>query len=183
MSQGLFQFSSDYLNLKGEKLPPLKSWNPEFSGDIDIRIDLKGVWHHEGEIIQREKLVRLFSSILIKEGEEFFLITPVEKWRITVEREPFIIVKADWKKEEGVLQDTLILTSNMGESFIADAEHLLENNLSYPRVQVRDGLYATLSHSVYYALMNSVECVEQENSEEHVYGLYSGDVFHELHRD
>ena len=33
-------------------------------GDVDIRIDAKGVWFHEGGKIGRKELVRLFSRVL-----------------------------------------------------------------------------------------------------------------------
>ena len=75
----------------GEKsLPPVHKWNPEFCGDIDMVIKRDGTWFHEGTPIGRARLVRLFSTVLKREGDEFFLVTPVEKMRITVEDAPFV---------------------------------------------------------------------------------------------
>ena len=44
--------------------PPLHLWHPELSGDIDIRIDTDGRWFHEGTLIERAAIVRVFASIL-----------------------------------------------------------------------------------------------------------------------
>ena len=63
--------------------PPLEQWRPALSGDIDIRIASDGSWYHEGEPIRRESIVRVFASILRREEDgEYYLVTPVEKWRI-----------------------------------------------------------------------------------------------------
>ena len=52
-------------------------WNPEFCGDLDIKITKDGSWYYEGSKINRINLVKLFSSILKKEGKKYFLVTPV----------------------------------------------------------------------------------------------------------
>src|SRR5690554_7694209 len=71
---------------KAHKIPPVEKWNPELSGDIDMVIRADGTWWHEGGQIKRQELVNLFASILRYENNEYFLITPVEKWRLTVDR-------------------------------------------------------------------------------------------------
>ena len=73
--------------------PPLEKWQPALSGDIDIRIDSRGDWYHEGTQIQRQPLVNLFASILRREADgDYYLLTPVEKWRIRVDDAPLIAV-------------------------------------------------------------------------------------------
>ena len=67
-------------------------WNPPFCGDLDMRIARDGTWFYLGTPIGRFELVRLFSSILRKDGEKYFLVTPVEKVGITVDDAPFIAV-------------------------------------------------------------------------------------------
>ena len=64
--------------------PPVERWNPPFCGDIDMAIDRDGRWHYMGSPIGREKLVRLFSTVLKREGDAYFLVTPVEKVGIRV---------------------------------------------------------------------------------------------------
>ena len=70
--------------------PPVHLWNPPFCGDLDIRIARDGTWFYLGTPIGRQGLVRLFASILRKDDDSFFLVTPVEKVGITVEDAPFI---------------------------------------------------------------------------------------------
>ena len=73
--------------------PPIDKWHPELSGDIDIVIKSDGRWIHEGGEIKRHKLVKLFASILRREDDdEYYLVTPVEKWRVTVEDLPLQII-------------------------------------------------------------------------------------------
>ena len=78
-------FLSCAAGIENRKLPPVDQWNPEFCGDIDIRIARNGSWYHEGRPFLRPSLVRLLSSILKREGDDYFLVSPVEKMRIQVE--------------------------------------------------------------------------------------------------
>jgi hypothetical protein len=77
--------------------PPVHLWNPPFCGDLDICIRRDGSWHYLGTPIGREALVRLFASILRREDDRFFLVTPAEKVGITVEDAPFVAVDVDAK--------------------------------------------------------------------------------------
>ena len=54
------------------KRPPVHLWDPEKSGDMDLRIDREGRWIHEGSPIKRAALVNLFASILKREGDSYF---------------------------------------------------------------------------------------------------------------
>jgi uncharacterized protein len=72
--------------------PPVHLWNPPFCGDIDMRIRRDGVWFYQGTPIGRPGLVKLFSSILKREGDRYFLVTPVEKVGITVDDAPMLAV-------------------------------------------------------------------------------------------
>jgi hypothetical protein len=90
---GLASLQRDAAN--GRPLPPVESWNPAHCGDIDIRIARDGTWFHQGTPIGRKEIVRLFSTILRKDGEDYVLVTPVEKMRIRVEDVPFIAVLVD----------------------------------------------------------------------------------------
>ncbi|WP_322853379.1 DUF1285 domain-containing protein [Marinobacter sp. X15-166B] len=73
----------------GKSLPPVDTWTPELSGDIDIRITRDGQWLYRGVPLKREAITRLFATILRREEDgEYYLVTPVEKWRIQVEDAP-----------------------------------------------------------------------------------------------
>ena len=65
-------------------VPGLAQWQPQLSGTMDLVIDETGRWIHEGAEIKRARLVNLFTRILRREGDDYFLLTPVEKWQITV---------------------------------------------------------------------------------------------------
>src|SRR5580698_11011135 len=79
----------------GRKIPPVEKWHPAHCGDIDIRIARDGTWFHQGTPIGRKELVRLFSTILRKDGADYVLVTPAEKMRIRVEDVPFTAVLMD----------------------------------------------------------------------------------------
>src|SRR5689334_2878095 len=77
----------------GEKgPPPLHLWNPPFCGDLDMRIAADGTWFYMKTPIGRHALVKLFASVLWREGDKYFLKTPVEKVGIAVDDAPFTAV-------------------------------------------------------------------------------------------
>ncbi len=55
------------------RLPPVETWHPERCGDSEMRIARDGTWFHQGAVISRPEMVRLFSTILRREsdGREF----------------------------------------------------------------------------------------------------------------
>ena len=73
--------------------PPVELWNPPFCGDLDMRIAADGTWFYLKTPIGRPALVKLFASVLKREGDKYFLVTPVEKCGITVEDAPFLAVE------------------------------------------------------------------------------------------
>src|SRR6202040_1518465 len=73
--------------------PPVERWNPPFCGDLDIRIATDGTWFYMKTPIGRPALVKLFASVLKREGDKYFLVTPVEKCGITVDDAPFLAVE------------------------------------------------------------------------------------------
>src|SRR4051794_16501811 len=67
-------------------------------GDFDMRIDRNGVWHYRNSPIGRKELVCLFASVLKREPDgSYWLETPVERGRITVEDAPFVAVEMWWR--------------------------------------------------------------------------------------
>ena len=133
-------------------LPPIHSWSPEFSGDMDMEIKASGEWFHEGDPILREKLAKLFSSILKKEEGDYFLVTPVEKWRIKVEDQPFSAVLADYSGKY------IRLITSLGDEIILDDENKwsIEGGKP-PRVLVRDDLWARVNRNVFYEMAERAE--------------------------
>ncbi|MGQ9425288.1 DUF1285 domain-containing protein [Gilvimarinus sp. F26214L] len=136
-------------------LPPVHKWNPPLSGDIDIRIARDGRWFHEGEEIKRFELVKLFSTILKREGDEYFLVTPVEKWRITVDDAPLVVV--DFSRRGSGADQSLIFKTWTEDLVEADQEHPLwveeHDGEPVPYVMVRNNLPALIGRNVYYHLV------------------------------
>ena len=139
-------------------LPPVHSWNTPLSGDIDINIDREGIWRHEEDLIKRQSLIAFFSSLLRRDGDDYFLITPEEKWRISVDIAPFFIVSAElvYHAEQGAVR----MTTRTGESFLVGRNNPLwlekisgEPN-PIPLVTVRDNMPGIISRPVYYDLIS-----------------------------
>jgi len=141
---------------RGPGGPPLEKWHPPLSGDIDIRIAADGRWYHEGDLIARAPLVKLFSSILRREGDDYFLVTPVEKWRIRVDDLPFVAHSVARVERDGV--DHIIFTTNVGDEVRLDREHplkveTLENGEPRPSVHVRADMSARIDRPSFYQLV------------------------------
>ena len=144
---------------KGEKkgLPPVHLWNPDFCGDIDMRIARDGTWYYLGTPIGRKPMVKLFSTIIRRDGDKYFLITPVEKVGITVDDAPFVAVllEVEGQGEHQVLR----FTSNVDEQIEASAEHPLRVEIDpdteepAPYVLVRSNLEALVHRNVFYQLV------------------------------
>ena len=155
------KFSEQIADLQREfndSLPPVEKWHPELSGDIDIRIDREGCWFHEGDLIKRDSLVKVFSSILKREGEEHFLVTPVEKWRIQVDVAPFYITSMQREVADGVA--SIAFKTSVGADLLLGSENplWLEQNgqqESLPLVAVRSNLTGLVSRPVYYELVDT----------------------------
>ena len=62
---------------------------------MDLLVKANGEWWHEGQLIKRQALIDLFSSVLWKEQGRFYLKTPVEQIEIQVEDEPLFINQVD----------------------------------------------------------------------------------------
>jgi hypothetical protein len=141
----------------GRGLPPVHLWNPAHSGEIDIVIARDGSWRHEGAKIGREAMVRLFSTILRKDPDGVWLVTPVEKLRITVEDAPFVAVRVDEVEGEAG-RPALRFTTNVGDEVEASADNPIRVETGAageprPYVHVRRGLEALIARPVFYELV------------------------------
>ncbi len=163
--------------------PPVEKWNPPLLGDIDIRITRQGVWFHEGGEIKRQPLVKLFSSILKRENDDYFLVTPQEKWRIEVEDAPFFFTQLQVERQGDA--QALVFSSTTDDRVIADAAHPLrvvvdaESGEPSPYVLLRGGMEGLLSRSVYYQLADISEARQVEGKE--VLGVSSMGCFFSLY--
>jgi hypothetical protein len=142
----------------GKGLPPVHLWNPDFCGDIDMRIARDGTWFYLGTPIGRKPMVRLFSTIIRRDGDDYFLITPVEKVGITVDDAPFVAVLLD-VQGEGESQ-VLRFTTNVEDVVEAGTEHPLRIAIDpatqepAPYLHVRSNLEALIHRNVFYQLVD-----------------------------
>ena len=146
-----------------EGKPPVDQWQPSRVTDIDMNIDGEGQWFFEGSAIMRPRLIRLFASVLRRDNDEYFLVTPVEACRIRVADVPFTVVLADVESDgasDGY--QSVTVTTNVGDTFTIDQQHPLRVGQTGPSkgllyTHVRSGLEAKLNRSSYYEVMNRVE--------------------------
>lgn len=131
---------------------PVDKWNPAHCGPIPMRIAADGTWFYNGTPIRRERLVRLFATILRREPDgEFVLVTPVEKVGIEVEDAPFQAVEIAAEGEGEAMR--LTLRTNVGDVVTAGPDHPLTarrdtaNDGFIPYVRVRGMLDARLTRS------------------------------------
>lgn len=136
---------------------PVHLWNPTHCGSIDIHIDRAGAWHHEGRPILREALVKLFATVLRREGDgSYVLVTPAEKLTIGVDDVPFLAVELAVNLAGGDGQ-TLVFRTNVGDVVTVDAEHSLRVEVEadgglVPYIRVRGGLDARLARPLVHEL-------------------------------
>lgn len=143
---------------KAEKgLPPVHLWNPDFCGDIDMRIARDGTWYYLGTPIGRKPMVKLFSTIIRRDGDDYFLITPVEKVGIKVDDAPFVAVTLE-VEGQGEAQ-VLRFSTNVEEQVVANDEHPLRVVIDpltqepAPYLLVRHNLEALIHRNVFYQLV------------------------------
>lgn len=134
--------------LERQNRAPTERWSPAFCGDLDIVIKANGDWHYNGSLIKRRSLVKLFASVLVFEGNEYFLVTPAEKIRIQVEDLPFLITQ--WQQVESSDGPIIQVDTNIGERFLISDQHpiILHNGL--PAVKIYKNLLARVHRNVYY---------------------------------
>lgn len=142
--------------ISNEKLPPVHLWDPPHCGDSEMRIAADGSWYHQGGLIRRPEMVRLFASILRREADgSYVLVTPVEKLGIQVDDAPFVVTIAESEGEGEARRIGFRL--NTGDGVIVGPEHPLRvvDGATGPRpyVEVRIGLEALVSRAAYYQLV------------------------------
>jgi hypothetical protein len=179
-NQPLFEGIAGAARRAGEKgPPPVHLWNPPFCGDLDIRIAADGTWFYLGSPIGRPALVRLFASVLKREGEKYFLVTPVEKVGITVDDVPFLAVEMAVSQSSG--KPVLTFRTNVDDEVVCDAEHPLRFDREEhsgglkPYVHVRRDLWAKVTRALFYDLVARGE--ERDVGGRRMFGVASGDHF------
>ena len=142
-------------------------------GDLSMRIAVDGTWYYQNSPIGRLSLVRLFASVLRREGEAYFLVTPAERGRIIVDDAPFVVVSM---RIDGTGCDQQVFfVTNLGEEVRLDADHPLSfkfkaNGEPRPYIMVRDHLYGLINRPVFYQM---VDCAIESETGTSKIGLWS----------
>jgi uncharacterized protein len=165
----------------GRGLPPVERWNPPFCGDIDIRIASDGTWFYQKTPIGRPALVKLFASVLKREGTKYFLVTPVEKVGIVVEDVPFLAVELKViAPEQDVPLPVLRVRTNVDEWIDVGPGHGLRFETEAtgglkPYLHVRRELWAKVTRALFYDLVELGE--ERVVDGRAMFGVASGGEF------
>ena len=168
----------------GDKVPPVELWNPPFCGDLDMRIATDGTWYYLKSPIGRPALVRLFASVLKREGERYFLVTPVEKCGIRVDDAPFLAVEL--KVAEGNGARILNFRTNVDDWVACGPEHALRFEPEAgtgglkPYLHVRRNLWAKVTRALFFDLVELGE--ERDIDGTAMFGVASGGVFFPMAR-
>lgn len=160
-------------------------WNPPFQGDIDMHIAADGTWYYQQTPITRDRLVRLFASVLRREGDgKYYLVTPVEKVGITVEDAPFLAVRMSVMGEK---RDQIVtLETNVGDSVTVSPQHSLRfadgsgHTGPKPYVLIRGRLEALVNRPLFYDLVELG--VEHEVDGRAWFGVWSSGAFFPMAR-
>ena len=148
-------------------IPPLDQWHPKHCGAMDLKVKANGEWWHEGQLIKRQSMIDLFSTVLWKEGGKFYLKTPVEQIEIEVEDEPLFVSRVEQIQLDGLHYIQLSTTSQ--DVVIVDQEHPIfirefDGELR-PYVHVRFGINALIQRASFFHLVEMGELMENRQGE------------------
>lgn len=163
----------------GKGLPPVHLWNPPYCGDLDIRIASDGTWSYLKTPIGRPALVKLFASVLKREDDRYFLVTPVEKIGIVVDDAPFLAVEMT---VEDVPEGRILHFRTSVDDWIAcGRDHRLRFEPEpgtgglKPYLHVRRDLWAKVSRPLFYDLVELGEELEIDGQQ--MFGVVSAGEF------
>ncbi len=159
-------------------LAPVERWDPPFCGDIDMKIAADGTWFYQKTPIGRPALVRLFSTVLKREGDKYYLVTPVEKVGLIVVDAPFLAVEL---KVEQAEDQVLAFRTNVDDWVEAGPGHALRFTPEpatgglKPYLHVRRDLWAKVTRALFYDLVELGE--ERDVAGTRMFGVASKGEF------
>jgi uncharacterized protein len=172
---GLEAITGSLARVGAKGLPPVERWNPPFCGNLDMRIATDGTWFYLKTPIGRPALVKLFASVLKREGDNYFLVTPVEKCGITVDDAPFLAVEL--KTEDTAEGRVLHFRTNVDDWVACGPDHMLRFEPEVgtgglkPYLHVRRDLWAKVTRSLFFDLVELGE--ERDVDGETMFGVSS----------
>jgi uncharacterized protein len=164
--------------------------------DFAIHIDREGRWFYHGSPIGRPAIVKLFASVLRRNEDGYWLVTPAERGRITVEDVPFVAVSL--RIDNPGPDQRLVFRTNLDAEITAGPGHPiriagLAADRPRPYIQVSPELEARIARSAYYELMaiavpETDDAVSEDEGRDHEadppeslrYGVWSAGQFFPL---
>ena len=126
-------------------------------------------------------MVKLFASVIKREGDKYFLVTPVEKVGIVVEDVPFLAVELQVvAAEQDSVRHVLRFRTNVDDWVDAGPGHGLRFEQEAtgglrPYLHVRRQLWAKVTRALFYDLVELGE--ERELDGKPMFGVASGGEF------
>jgi len=149
-------------------LPDVDSWDPPLSGDMDCLIKRDGSWWIDGCEVKNSRLIRLFSTVLKYENDHYYLVTPVEKWRIEVEDLPFMITELNISNQGTNEQCIKVKTSvgdwtTIGPGHNIDSSPIagLQDEQAIPFVHIRSGLMARFNRNTFVEIAEILQALAE----------------------
>jgi hypothetical protein len=179
---GLESIAGAVKSASARGLPPVDLWNPAYCGEIDMRIASDGTWFYQKTPIGRPALVKLFASVLKREGDRYFLVTPVEKCGIAVDDAPFLAVEL--RIGQSGRGQILRFRTNVDDWIDCDADHPLRFDTEAatgglkPYLHVRRDLWAKVTRALFYDLVDLGE--ERDLAGGRMFGVASAGEFYAM---
>src|SRR5262245_32317588 len=176
---GLDAFAGAAREANRKGMPPVHLWNPPYCGDLDTRLASDGTWFYLKTPIGRPALVQLFASVLKREGDKYFLVTPVEKCGIVVDDAPFVAVEL--QVDRGERGQILQFRTNVDDWVTCGPDHVLrfeperQTGGLKPYLHVRRDLWAKVSRALFYDLVELGE--ERDVAGRRMFGVASAGEF------
>ena len=147
---------------KNNELPPGEKWNPPLCENVDMKIARDGKWFFKNSPIGREKMVKLFSTVIRFDDDGFYyLVTPVEKIKLKVEDKPFVIKTFNKEVIDG--KETYLFQTNVDDIVTLTNANPLRVEIDKktqepsPYILVRKNLEALISRNVFYQLVEEAK--------------------------
>jgi hypothetical protein len=136
----------------GNSFPPVHHWNPDLCEGQEFYIDREGEWFYNNSPVKNYRLTKLFSTVLRKDDDSYYLVTPHEKVPLKTAIAPYVITDFNFNNED------LELVTNFEYSFVVNEINSIKlinfEDTLIPIVHVRDNIEGFFNRSTYYNLIN-----------------------------
>ena len=118
----------------------------------EFYIDREGEWFYNNSPVKNYRLTKLFSTVLRKDDNSYYLVTPHEKVPLKTAIAPYVITDFNFNNED------LELVTNFEYSFVVNEINSIKlinfEDTLIPIVHVRDNIEGFFNRSTYYNLIN-----------------------------